>query len=127
MISPISEIKVMIAAIEAALGMKLYENQIKYIIGEIEQPNYDNDRATGKTTAYCIKLALSSGDPLDLRRPELFSDSVYSGITDRIGRYSKSFFLPEFMRIRKQLSKYGFAVRDVYIPKMTRGGFIVGD
>ena len=104
-----------IRRIEHALGFSLYEDQIKYTLGEILTPNYDPYRRTGKTTAYCIKLSLSDGPALDIRKPHTFSDAMYSGLDMVDGRrYSKSFFLPYFLRIRDRLSYHGFRVRDIY-------------
>jgi hypothetical protein len=129
MINIIEELKIFICFIEDALGIKLYDNQVKYILGEIEHPNYDTDRGTGKTTAYCIQLALSRGVPLDFRKPFLFSDAAHSGIFgDNAKRYSNDIFLPRFLQIRERLSTYGFKVRDVYDSRRkAKGGFIVGD
>lgn len=104
--------------IENALGMKLYSGQVKYLTGEFTTPDYDSLRGTGKTTAYCIKLALTSGPPLDLRHPATFSDARYSGIKDGdYGRYSRYFFVNKFMTIREKLLSYGFSVREVIYPK----------
>jgi len=36
---------------------------------------YIRGRGTGHTFAYCIKLVLSQGEPLDMRKPEKFSDN----------------------------------------------------
>lgn len=116
-----------ITKIEKALRIKLYPKQIEYLLGTIKEPNYDIIRRTGKTTAFCIKLALSDGIPLNLKKPESFSDAVYCVGPDHKQRYSKDFFVPEFMKIRERLSECGFKVRDVYYPKRTTGGFIIGD
>lgn len=116
----------MIDHVEKALGIKLYIDQVKYLTGEIETPNY-SIRRTGSTTAYCIKLALSSGAPLDLRYPTVFSDAHHSGLTgNNAASYSKYHFLHAFTSIREKLSKYGFQVRELAYSKTT-GGIVVGD
>lgn len=120
--------RVIVHLIEEALEIKLHEDQIKYITGDILEPNYDGLRGTGKTTAYCIKLALSSGPPLDLRDSTKFSDAHHSGLTGGdADRYSKYYFSRMFATIREKLSKHGLPVRELIYPKRTIGGFIVGD
>lgn len=42
--------------IEKVVGFKLYGHQVNYILGK---GNLQGGRNTGKTVAYCIKLALS--------------------------------------------------------------------
>jgi hypothetical protein len=117
----------MIHFIEEALDITLYVNQIKYLTGDISEPNYDDLRGTGKTTAYCIKLALSSGSPLDSRDTTEFSDAQYSGLTgSNASSYSKHFFLREFTSIREKLLNNGFPVRELRYSKRT-GGIVVGD
>lgn len=88
-------------AIERALGVKLYPWQVDYIFHGKDYPMdicpcvvfgsekfegarmshnhgggcYIRGRGTGHTFAYCIKLVLSQGEPLDMRKPEKFSDN----------------------------------------------------
>ena len=95
--------------IEKALGIKLYENQRSYLTGD---PYNFAARGSGKTLAYCIKLALSKGEPLDTRKPEEFCDEWFRTKTEQ-KRYANNFFRNEFMRIRDQLKDYGFPVREV--------------
>lgn len=93
--------------IEQALGFKLHEHQVKYLTGT---GLLYGGRGSGKTTAYCIRLALSKGKPLNLRRPEEFADGLE--LSGRL-TYSRHFFKPEFMLIRNKLQKHGFTVRDI--------------
>jgi hypothetical protein len=47
---------------EKALGLKLYECQRNYILyGDVI---CTNERCTGYTTAYCLKLLLTKGEPI---------------------------------------------------------------
>lgn len=99
----------MLAGIEKALGIELYDHQASYLLGRGPlQPG----RHTGKTIAFCIRLALSDGPPLDLRTPELYADEL--GLRDH-RRYSRDFFKKEFLKIRDKLKNYGFSVRDVIV------------
>jgi len=53
-----------IEEVEKALGIKLYICQKDYILnGNVACPN---ERCTGHTTAYCIKLLLTEGEPIKL-------------------------------------------------------------
>lgn len=57
-----------IAEVEKALGIKLYDCQKDFIFnGNRACPN---ERCTGYTTAYCIKLLLTGGEPIRLWDPE---------------------------------------------------------
>lgn len=94
--------------IEKALGFELHENQKCHLRGDAY---FYHGRAAGRTTAYCIKLALSSGDPLDVSRPEHYADM--QGELSGYKTYARRFFLNEFMDIREKLKDIGFDVRDV--------------
>jgi hypothetical protein len=94
-----------IRAIELVLDIKLYDNQKAYLQHDEFMPA---ERCTGRTTAYCIKLALSKGHPLNLNRPEEFSDRY----PDKHG-YARSFFLRQFLETRQRLLECGFPVREV--------------
>lgn len=93
--------------IENALGLELYDHQVNYLLDKGELLS---GRRTGKTLAYCVKLALSDGEPLNMKKPEDFSDGWALG--NRI-TYSRDFFRREFMRIRNMLIDYGFKVREI--------------
>lgn len=107
--------KYYIEHIEKALDLKLYDSQIKYLLGK---GHLMQGRATGKTLAYCIKLALSDGDTLDLKKPEKFADKeplvLRRGEREYIN-YSRNLFRNEFMDIREKLKIYGFKVREVKV------------
>lgn len=99
----------MIPLIEKALGFELYEHQRNYILNK---GFLKGGRNTGKTTAYCVKLALSKGEPIDLRKPELYADETQlNGHTE----YAKRFFKNEFLKIRDQLKSVGLDVRGIII------------
>lgn len=101
----------MIPEIEKAIGVKLYDQQKEYLLHN--KPMYGG-RGTGKTVAFCIKLALDyERNPLDLRFPETFCDSDY-GISDK-QKYARQFFRDEFMTIRSRLRHHGFKVVNVRI------------
>ncbi|MGG4180801.1 hypothetical protein ABEW03_16085 [Virgibacillus pantothenticus] len=85
--------------------LNYYEHQQNYLL---DKGNLKGGRATGKTVAYCIKLALSNGEPLNLNKPEEFSD-----FGDGSVRYARYFFKGEFLKIRNMLKKHGFPVREV--------------
>jgi hypothetical protein len=91
--------------IENALGMKLYEPQKNYLLSDGDY-SWQGDRGSGKTLAYCIKLVLSEGKPLDMRYPERFSDLDYA-------HYSRSYFRQMFMEVWNKLNDYGFRVREI--------------
>lgn len=95
----------LIPHIEKALGITLYEHQTMYLVHDF---GISGGRRNGKTVAYCIKLALSDGEPLNMKKPHEFSD--YGGDNPH---YHRDFFRREFMRIREFLKDYGFSVREV--------------
>lgn len=96
-----------IPLIEKCLNFKLYDHQKAYLLGT---GALTGGRRTGKTVAYCVKLALSSGEPLNLNKPEEFADMW--NLPHR-NVYSRNFFRDEFVGIRNMLKDYGFEVRDV--------------
>jgi len=91
--------------IEKAMGLKLYENQVNHLLGKSWSAT---GRRNGKTLSHCIKLALSEGEPLNMKKPYEFSD-----YGDGSRRYAYYFYKNEFMRIRDKLKYYGFAVRNI--------------
>lgn len=100
-----------IPLIEKAMGFKLLPFQIHYLIGQTNRLGFT--RASGRTTAYCIKLALSEGPPLDLQKPESFADMTGSLTVGMHMGYARNFFRREFMDIRYKLEEHGFKVREV--------------
>lgn len=97
-----------IPLIENCLNFKLYDYQKKYLLNEPH--NFPLGRCTGRTTAFCIKLALSDGEPLNISKPEEFSDMRH--LSNHVS-YARGFFRYEFMEIREKLNNAGFDVRDV--------------
>lgn len=95
----------LIPHIEKAVGFTLRDHQINYLL---DKGPLASGRNTGKTVAYCIKLALSDGVPLDMERPFEFSD-----YGDGSRSYAYKFFRNEFMKYRGMLKDYGFPVREV--------------
>lgn len=96
--------------IENALGIKLYQSQKDYLLSESYLPPV-GDRQTGKTMAYCIKLALSNGVPLNMNKPEEFSDGFELG--GHKEKYARNHFRHEFLKIHDALKQYGLSVRDI--------------
>jgi len=94
-----------IPLIERAIGFRLYQHQVDYLLGKGWAMS---GRRAGKTVAHCIKLALSDGEPLNLRKPYEFSD-----YGDGSKRYAYDHYVREFLRIREMLKNHGFLVRDV--------------
>jgi hypothetical protein len=94
----------MIPHIEKALGFELYNHQKDYLLGN---GLLMGGRGSGKTTAYCVKLALSDGEPLNLQKMEDIADE-WSLPNHR--QYARGFFKHELMRIRGKLEVYGFPV-----------------
>lgn len=96
-----------IPRIEKAINLKLYDHQKNYLM---DKGSLTGGRRTGKTIAYCVKLALTDGEPLDLRTPEDFADEW--SLPDHRA-YARRFFRNEFMKYRQLLKDYGFPVREV--------------
>lgn len=99
----------MLTVIELALGITLTEGQKNYIMSDGEY--WFGGRQTGKTTAYCIKLALSDGPPLDLEHPEKWCDSDSGSVGNSI--YYGKWFRGQFMDIWTRLKDFGIKVRDL--------------
>jgi hypothetical protein len=95
--------------VEETLNIKLFQTQRDYILGEGEY--WFGGRASGKTLAYCIKLALSDGEPLNIKKPHEFCDNDYGHLNNKIN-YSR-WFKREFLDIWYQLRDAGFKVREI--------------
>jgi hypothetical protein len=93
-----------IPLIEKALNIKLFDKQIDYLLNNGSY--WYGDRGSGKTTAYCIKLALSDGEPLNVKKPFDFCDSPN---TIRYSQWFKRFFLD----IWNSLKDAGLPVREL--------------
>lgn len=98
-----------IPLIEEALDIQLYESQREYLVNNGSY--WYGGRVSGKTLAYCIKLALSDGKPLNMRKPWEICDDDY-GPKDNIYPYSR-WFRNFFLKIWEQLKSAGLPVRDV--------------
>jgi hypothetical protein len=92
--------------IEKALNLKLRDRQVRFLTGE-NAAFWSAQRREGATTAYCIRLSLSKGDPLDMRKPKDFCDYPHTE------RYANSYFKNRFLEIRAALEAYGFPVREI--------------
>lgn len=102
-----------IKEIEEAMGFKLYELQRSYILGEQTYLGYDpNNRRRGLTTAHCIKLALSDGEPLNLHKMHEVCDMQHFD-RSQLYRYA-SWYRDHFLFIRNKLEDHGFKVRKVF-------------
>lgn len=99
----------MLRAIEIILGITLTEGQKEYIMAD--GTYWFGNRQTGKTTAYCIKLALSDGPPLNLKYPEKWCDDDCGFPRNKI-RYGK-WFRSQFISIWTKLKDSGIKVREV--------------
>ena len=95
--------------VEEILNIKLFDAQRKYLLGEGDY--WYGGRGSGKTVAYCIKLALSEGDPLNIGKPQQFCDNDY-GLEDNKNRYSQ-WFRNMFLDIWHSLKDAGLSVREV--------------
>lgn len=91
--------------LEKALGVKLYEEQIDNILFGVGMDH--TQRQNGKTYAYCIRLALSKGEPLDIRNPKDFCDGHYENTL------YPNHFMTMFMEIYTKLKDAGFDVRPI--------------
>lgn len=98
-----------ICIIEKALDIKLYDDQKQHILNN--GPYWYGGRRAGKTLAYCIKLSLSDGEPLDMRKPWDFCDSDCGGENNKVwySRWFRRFFLD----IWHSLKDVGLPVREI--------------
>ena len=98
--------EILLKKVEEAMGFELYDFQKKYILCESNWLGHE--RRSGRTTAYCIRLALSTGEPLDMKRPGKYSDMPHLG-----PHYNLGFFRHYFMDIYYKLKDHGFIVREL--------------
>lgn len=96
----------MLGRIQAAMGFELRDWQVEYLRTGAQQ--YNVGRVSGKTTMYCIALALSEGPPILGRELHQYADMprLNSG-------YSRIFFPSIFLEIWKKLKTAGLPVRKV--------------
>lgn len=104
-----------VAEVEKALGIKLYECQRDYIFnGKHACPN---ERCTGYTTAYCIKLLLTEGEPI-----RLWEWEYVKWITDGIhGRSYIEWFRKFLIENYERLRAAGIETRIVEFKKVKNG------
>ena len=95
--------------VEKALNLKLYEEQKQYLIHDGSY--WFGGRQSGKTLAYCIKLALSDGGPLNMKKPIDVIDSDYG--TEGNKRNYSLWFKKFFLEIWQTLKAAGLPVRKV--------------
>lgn len=100
-----------IALIEKALGVCLHEGQRQYLLNN--GTYWFGGRATGETLAYCIKLALSDGEPLDIQKLCEICDNDYGPESNRhnYARWFRDFFI----KIWISLKNAGLPVRELKI------------
>lgn len=85
----------LIKQVEQALKIELYECQKDYILNGYLA--CANEKCTGKTTAYCIKLLLTEGEPIKMWSFEAtasYIDDTHSGVgyKDWFRRYLASIY-----------------------------------
>jgi len=99
----------LLRAVEKVLDIKLYNEQKNYLLNDGDY--WFGGRQSGKTTAYCIKLALSDGPPLDMSVSYKWCDNDCGTPTNK-RRYS-DWFRGCFLDIWTRLKDAGFMVRDI--------------
>ena len=116
----------MLPIIEQALGFQLYEYQRRFLLHG-DPKIFRGGRCNGKTTAYCIKLALSEGEPFLVYpdsikaryEPNELSDDdlrrgLYHAIVDEThGKRYEKFFKDMFIDIWRDLKEAGLPVREL--------------
>lgn len=94
-----------ISKIEQLFGFKLYDEQRIYLLTG-EDKFISGKRKQGKTFAYCIKLALSEGTPLDIKSVKGIKE-----VQDEVYDNYHMFFKIYFKQIWRKLKNNGFQVR----------------
>ena len=88
-----------IKEVEDAMGFKLHDWQIDYLLeGKCTPKSIRDERRNGKTTIYIMKIVLTSTAPI--RYSDIWQFSDRNSIT-----YSREFFRYEFLKIHELLSK----------------------
>ena len=108
-----------IRRIEKALNIKLYKWQKRYILGECSWI-YGEQRQTGRTTAYILRLLIDVNYPplVIYENPSHYVDSYENGFPRSGGgeTYTR-FFIRELRRINKILNSAGVKTRTIYTDK----------
>lgn len=94
----------MITEIEKAFGFRLYKWQRNYLLGE--RDHRTRHRRNGNTFAYCVKLLLSDGEPIN---PKLLDRGKYAD--EFHGVYYRIWFARYLLEINNTLKKAGFETR----------------
>ncbi len=108
-----------IRRIQKALNIKLYEWQKRYIFGECSW-FYGEQRQTGRTTAYILRLLIDvKATPLVIyENPSRYADSYENGYPRSGGGHIYTrFFTSELLRINKILNSAGVKTRAIYTNK----------
>lgn len=92
----------MIPKIESAFGFSLNDWQKDYLIGKIQ--HRAGRRNNGNTFAYCVKLLLSDGDPINIKDLKKYIDEVHGS------NYTR-WFTGYCMEINAKLVAAGFKTR----------------
>ena len=111
--------KMKIRRFEKALNIKLYKWQKRYICRE-GLWIYGEQRQTGRTTAYILKLLIDvKAPPLVIyENPKQYADSYENGYPRSGGGYVYArFFTSELRRINKILNSAGVKTRTIYTDK----------
>ena len=105
-----------IRRIEKALNIKLYKWQKQYICGRCSWI-YGEQRQTGRTTAYILRLLIDVNSPplVIYENPSRYADSYENGYPRSGGGYVYTrFFIGELHRINKILNSAGIKTRTIY-------------
>lgn len=92
----------MIPRIESAFGFTLYDWQKDYLLGKIHRRA--GGRHNGNTFAYCVKLLMSDGEPINVVDLRKYIDEIHGS------RYAR-WFTGYCMEINEKLVSAGFKTR----------------
>lgn len=92
----------LIPKIEKAFGFQLYDWQKEYLLGKTNHRL--GGRRNGKTFAYCLKLLLSDGEPINRREVFRYRDGEH-------GLRYHDWFRNYCLEINDILTKNGFKTR----------------
>lgn len=111
--------KMILRTVEAALGFKLYDWQIKYIFegcGDCKPI----PRRAGRTTAYILRLCLSKGEPIILDTLKKVRNVEDEHFTLRYTRI----FAEELKKIYKRLEGFGIKLRPIFFDLVSARNFL---
>lgn len=104
----------MIPKIEKAFGFSLYDWQKDYLLEKDSDIPWEQliKRGNGKTFAYCVKLLLSDGEPINKRELFKYIDDCTEYLISRIHNSSHyNWFANYCLDINNILVKAGFKTR----------------